>query len=823
MDKQQKQHTGYHKFHIYAVLLSCAILLGLGGFIRHLYRQLVEESRTVAWEITEKAADAMAMRLEDIRSDLQVFASLLSAGNKTEEDIKQLVTGQLKQKTFFRIHIAAADGSFLTSEYDMTEEYKESLKSLCPEDSVFSVNYMGNSGHWQTAIAVSGIVNGNPCRIYAECILNDLYLEQFMEFYDGQGYCYVISRKTGDFIMLPKNRFGQGLYSGLFTMLEAYEKNRPETLQRIYDALKSDTACTVRLEFRGEPSYFCFVPVEQQKDWFVVSVIPARVLQKNGMAAIGTVIFLGAALAAGACCILAMSLRRWKLRYEMEAIKMADRAKTSFLSSMSHEIRTPMNAIIGMTEIMRHNLSDCERMKACIDKIQTSSQFLLALINDVLDMSKIEGGKMPLEKEIFQIGPLLDAVLDLILPLARQHGHDFEACVFWEGPECLIGDKTRISQVLVNLLSNAVKYTPDGGRIRLRVYGRAERERNDCVRLRLEVEDNGIGMSREYQKLIFEPFSQEKNSLSRGTGLGMAIASQLIKLMDGEITLNSELNKGSLFSVTLCLSSVTEAACENRGREALQILAVELDPELCMSMETTFLFAGMELLSADSPAAALKALGSGRKFHILLLDSGLAAEADELAGTAKEMGVDVYLTGYGLDTAEETIKIPVKGNINKPVLPSRLIQARHIKRDLNSNHTAPLPLEGLHILMAEDNELNAEIAIELLGYSGAEVVRARNGLDAVRLFHESSQGEYDLILMDIQMPEMNGYDAAKNIRAQNRADAGVIPILAMTADVFSDDVLHSRESGMNGHVGKPIDMQKLIQEIQRVTGKETIR
>lgn len=698
-EKRGKKRT----FIIGAVLLSLFILLGVGVFTYRLYVSIVDESKLIAWEMTLKGAQVMDLRLDNIRNDVRTFTNELNIGEVTEDELNSLVENEMESGPVFRIHVIAENETFLTDSYGMTEEEKKQLLDLCQEDGVFSENYLGQSGRWQTAVAYSGKLDGRSVRVIQECVLDQLYLADFMEFYEDHGYSYIISGEDGEFIMLPQNKFGQGLYSGLFTMLEAYEQNTPKVIEKVRNAMAEDQSCTIQMRFRGEDSFFCFVPLEESSEWYVVSVIPAAALQKNGMTAIGVVVLLAVIILFAIGFLAVLNQNRIKFHYEMESAKRADRAKTSFLSNMSHEMRTPMNAILGMTEIMRLNIHNEKRIEDCIDKIHISSKYLLGIINDILDMSKIENGKMTLDHSPFLLKSVLETAVNLSMPEIKKRGHDFNVHTSMEGYECLVGDEKRISQVLVNMLANAVKYTPDNGKIDLSVFCKKDPDRDGCVRVQFVLEDNGIGMSKEYQKLIFEPFSQEKNSLSKGTGLGMAITAEIVRLMDGRIVVESELHKGSRFQVFLSL-----------------------------------------------PQA----------------------------------------------------------------LPG---EAREPKRQMEEVSD---PLSDLRILLVEDNELNAEIAVELLEHFGAQVDWSMDGVDACARFEDSEKGCYDLILMDIQMPKMNGYDAAMKIRSMQREDAAGIPILAMTADAFSEDVSRAAESGMDGHVAKPVDIQKLLREIERVVSEE---
>lgn len=811
------------KFLTITIIFALVLSAGMGTFIYQLYTRIVDESKMIAWEMTLKAARVLDLRLENIQRELFTFSRELSVGDVDPDEVDDLIECEMNNPRIFRMYAVSLDGKLLSGSYGMDKEEAsgevERLMALCPKAGIFSTNYIGKSGRWQTAIAGESALGDTPCRIYQECILDELYLDDFMEFYNNQGYSYVISGTEGEFVMLPKNRFGQGLYSDLFTMLKAYESNTPEVLDKIHDAIDNGKGCAVQLKFREEKSFFCFAPLEDNPEWFVVSVIPARALQKNGMDAIAAVGLMGIVLLGGVFCLVSLNHRRMKMHFEMEAAKKADKAKTSFLSTMSHEMRTPMNAIIGMTEIMRLDMADQNRMEECIGKIHTSSNYLLGIINDVLDMSKIESSKMTLEASPFLIHSVLDTAVNLIMSQVKNRKQNFSADVYWKGAECLIGDEKRISQILVNILANASKYTPEGGNIQLRVYCEKDNTREKMVSLRFEVEDNGIGISHEFQKILFEPFAQEKSSLSKGTGLGMAITAQMVHLMGGEISVKSELNKGSTFRVFLTIPQAWEEDQKNNPLQGKKIMMVGCKRRALQAQRITLSEVGMEVICADLPDNALQLLKQGREADMILAEGELGTLTEELAAFAHKADILFYLTGYGSEDVAESLLKQSDGYVLKPLLPSKLVQLMEKKRRPSSPGEEQ-PLKGCHILMAEDNELNAEIATELLGHFGAEVEWSINGQDVCERFGASKAGCYDLILMDIQMPKLNGYEAAIKIRIMEHPDAKKIPILAMTADAFAEDVAHAMNCGMNGHIAKPIDMKILIDEIKKVTEEE---
>ncbi len=458
---------------------------------------------------------------------------------------------------------------------------------------------------------------------------------------------------------------------------------------------------------------------------YLIGYVPIEAIQQEGKTVNQNILIVIAIMLVAffLCCTLYYLNQREQIRIRKEreaereihnhqlaealrAAQAASNSKTMFLSNMSHDIRTPMNAILGFAALLEKDAEKPFKVREYTKKIMASGQHLLSLINDILDVSKIESGKVVLTIGEFTIGDLVTSVDTIIRPMANEKEQNLHTSVTGIKHEYLEGDETRLNQVLINLLSNAVKYTPKGGNIWFRIIG-LEQHSSQFEHIRIEVEDNGYGMTEEYLKTIFEAFTRAENSTTnkvQGTGLGMAITKNIVELMGGTITVSSQVDKGSLFRVELELRILDEQDEKKKEDEA-------------------------------------------------------AEDMEEIS------------------------------------------------------------LEGLHLLAAEDNEINAEILSELLNIEGVSCEIVENGKIAAERFADSEEGKFDAILMDVQMPVMNGYEATRAIRALKRDDAVQIPIIAMTANAFAEDVKEALNAGMNAHVAKPIDMKllkkTLYQWIQR--------
>lgn len=511
----------------------------------------------------------------------------------------------------------------------------------------------------------------------------------------------------------------------------------------------------------------------------------------------------------------------------------ANAAKTDFLSRMSHDIRTPMNAIVGMTAIAGMDLEDPVRVKDCLNKINAASRHLLNLINEVLDMNKIEAGAIELQEEEFNLADLIDNMITMIMPQIHDHNHTLRVSVNDLKHEWVVGDSLRIQQVFVNLISNAVKYTPDGGKISVSIQERPSHSQN-YGEYEFCFEDNGIGMSEEFLQVLFEPFARAEDSrLSKvtGTGLGMTITKNLIRMMDGSIKVDSRLGQGSRFIVTIHLKIQENSEKLPEGLLGRPVLVVDDDKTACISTCILLGDIGMQgewcLSSKEALARIQERRNRGNDYFAVILDwkmpemDGLTAARSIRELVGPDMPIFI-LTACDWSAIEADARTAgVTKCLSKPLFKSRLLASFRelvIQPEIKEEETLfseDIAFHDRRVLVAEDNDINAEIAVELLRMTGLEAERAQDGSQAVSMVEHAPEGYYDLIFMDIQMPILDGYGAATAIRSLDRRDVKRIPIVAMTANAFAEDVNHAIRSGMNEHIAKPIDIARLQSVLEK--------
>ena len=517
-----------------------------------------------------------------------------------------------------------------------------------------------------------------------------------------------------------------------------------------------------------------------------------------------------------------------KLEIALQHEGAANRAKREFLFNMSHDIRTPMNAIIGFTSLAATHIDNREQVLDYLKKISTSSQHLLSLINDVLDMSRIESGKVKIEEKAVHLPDLVHDVRSIIQPNVAAKRLSLFIDTMDIEDEDIITDPLRLNQILLNILSNAIKFTPTGGMISIRIAQKNGAPKG-CVCYEFRIKDNGIGMSEEFQKHIFEEFSREESSTVsgiQGTGLGMSITKNIVDLMGGTIALTSEPGKGTEFIVTLCFTRSGQKAEPKQlpQLEGLRALVADDDTNTCLNVSTMLSKIGMwpewTISGKEAVIRTKYAVEQGDEFSVYIIDwlipdmNGIeiVRQIRKVIGNRCPI---IILTAYDwADIEDEARAAGVTAFCEKPLFLSELrrVLAEPFRAEPASEPAQPTAadLKGKKLLLVEDNELNREIALEILKEAGFVVDTAEDGAVAVQKIKQAAPGQYDLILMDIQMPNLDGYEATRQIRTLPDAEKASIPIFAMTANAFEEDRQNALEAGMNGHIAKPLDVPHLL-------------
>ena len=669
---------------------------------------------------------------------------------------------------------------------------------------------------------------------------------------------YVI-RKDGSYVVRSEGSPQENYFDRIYNVFEGQNKEADSYINQMTAAMESGKDYSVILQY-GDSRRHLYCTSLPYCEWYLVTVLPFDELDHAILSMSGhwLVIVYAASFAVIAmllyiffqylkvfrkqvaklkCMNAEMAAAQKNAEKARKEAEDANAAKQEFLSSMSHDIRTPMNAIIGMTSLATANMHNPEQVQEYLRKIALSSKHLLGLINDVLDISKIESGKMTLNIGPMSLREVMDSIVNIMQPQVNAKNQQFNAAAYEILSETVCGDSVRLNQVLINLLGNAVKFTQENGSVQLSVYQETLPEDTSCVRTHFLVRDTGIGMSEEYQKQIFDSFSREDNTRvqkTEGSGLGMAITKYIVDAMGGDISVRSEQGRGSEFHVILDLAKAA-APVYDIPLPDWHILVVDNDERLCRNVVHSLAAIGIRsewCLSAEKAMELIARHRHSDHYHMLLLGW-------ELTDTSGIEAARAIRSGYGEDSPalllaacdwseieEEAGEAEIEGFISKPLFTSVLFDALKTfagtadeKADpadqtTADEKTADKALRGKHILLAEDNELNWEVARGLLADLEMELDWVENGQLCVEKFTKSPVGYYDAVLMDVRMPVMDGYEATRSIRELEREDKN-IPVIAMTADAFSEDIQKCLECGMNDHLAKPIDIQDVTHKLKK--------
>ncbi len=687
---------------------------------------------------------------------------------------------------------------------------------------------------------------GKSVALMAGIPMEELNTSLFLKTDDSGMYFHVIDSE-GNFIIRNAGVTRDNYFEHVLSESEHYDTDKSrqtvENMKRNMEAFEDYSSLVYCF---GEEKYVYSSPISEEGkvDWYLISIMPQGELSQ----CISRLDAMRLRLTIVSVLIIVLSMFVMFMAYykitkehmqelarsKAEADR-ANRAKSEFLSSMSHDIRTPMNAIIGMTDIAMKNEQDPEQIAECLKKIKLSSRHLLGLINDVLDMSKIESGKMELNEHAMSLKDVMNDIVNIVQAQIKQKGQHFDVFIRDIISENVFCDHIRLNQVLINILSNAVKFTPAEGRIDIHMYQEPSPKGKEYVRTHFRVKDTGMGMSEEYQKRIFDTFTREDRVQVQqitGTGLGMPIVKSIVELMGGTIELQSKIQEGTEFHITLDLKKVDISEKDMKLPASWHILVVDNNESSCLSVVSNLEDLGVhaEWTTDGHKAVEMveKSHDDHRDYDFILIDWKMPGmdgiqTMHEIRKRWKQEIPMFLISAYDWSDVEEQIDVSViDGFIPKPLFKStlfeKLVQYTEGYDDLKKHkEEKKVSFEGKRILLAEDIDINWEVARGMLEPAGLKLERAVNGKDCVEIFEKSEAGYYDAILMDVRMPVMNGYDATRAIRKLERPDKD-LPIIAMTADAFSDDVQVCLDCGMNGHLAKPIDMRECMRVLQQFLG-----
>ena len=619
--------------------------------------------------------------------------------------------------------------------------------------------------------------------------------------------------------------------SSFFEFYKSYNSTDLKSSKELFDRITSSTGSISMNNSHGQECILAFTPVTATAGWTLLGFVPAEDLKVSGENWLLPGVISAGLLILFLIDLLHMLYLNRRLQGAVREAEAANKAKTDFLSTMSHDIRTPMNAIIGLTTIAEKNLGDVESTKDSLRKIGLASNHLLTLINDILDISKVESGKLKLSPLTFSIVETVENLVNISQPMIKEKNIEFSFHVNQMEKEYLYTDQLRLNQIYINILSNAIKYTEPEGSVSVDMR-EEESTVPGCVKLTYTVADTGIGMSPEFMATMYQPFSRQTDSRVnsiQGTGLGLAITKQMVELMGGTIDCQSEQGKGTTFTIVLDIP-VADRQREDMRLDPIDVLVVDDDEIMLQTAVDALESIGA---TAEQAQSGMEALGmiehrhlSGQDYGVIIIDWKMP-EVDGIE-TIRRIRSEIdtqtpilLISAYDWSDIEDKAKeAGANGFVSKPLFRSTIYDKINSLIGKQSTSVEPeedySDLQGLHILVAEDNEINWEIISAMLAMYGISTDRAENGKVCVDMMREAAEGSYELIFMDVQMPEMNGLDATRAIRKLENSWAASIPIIAMTADAFSENVTECMNAGMNGHIPKPIDIKLVIKEIRRI-------
>lgn len=848
----RKMNKGISLF-LSIVLVFCF----LAGIVFSVSHKISREMSAAAIQNLSESLDLIKSTIEAILNKEADYQKLMAQELAEAENLKEHITYYRDSESMVQISLIFAgetEGISNTGEA-FTENGLEFSADSMINGVYVSESYLNYMGTWAYTMKCPIVKDGQEiASLYVEYIYDSFDKSLPEGFYNKRAMLYIMDAKTERFILKPK---GMGERSAghlnLTDFYRANEINEEEIREEVTQCLREGRNIMFYHDIRGKSS-LNYMWAVNGGTIYLIGYVPIEAIQQEGRTVNQNILIVVVVMliAFFLCCVLyyfnqrqqnriraererEREIHNQQLAEALQAAQIASNSKTTFLSNMSHDIRTPMNAVLGFTTLLAKDAENPEKVKEYTKKIMASGQHLLSLINDILDVSKIESGKVVLSVEEFTLHDLVSSVDAIIRPMAQAREQKFFVEVTGIKHEYLLGDETRVNQILINLLSNAVKYTPKGGNIWFRMIGLKQRS-SQYEHIRIEVEDNGYGMTQEYLKTIFDAFTRAENSTTnkvQGTGLGMAITKNIVELMGGTIDVFSEVDKGSLFRVEIEFRIPEGQANKQFWKEKgiSRILVADKDSEAGNNIQIQLNEMGIAVDQAHTMEDIMSLIQNDpeQSYQVLLLDvcltgSMTAQTVQNIRDILPDTMLILLYADYETDGVQEIIQTDHTGMLAKPFFVSAFkekiaeMQAEGEEGD-KTETVKDCNLEGMNFLAAEDNEINAEILREILTIENAGCEIVENGKMAVERFMNSTENEFDAILMDVQMPVMNGYDATRAIRALERKDAQEIPIIAMTANAFAEDEKEALKAGMNVHLAKPVNIDVLKQVIKQCTAK----
>lgn len=817
------------------IFVLCVFIFSfLAVFINRKGEQTISEIGTAYMSsMSEQVSLHFQTTIQLRLAQMEALVSTISVTENSDEDsVLEALSYNAKARGFEYLALYSPDGEFEMIEGDQVkvtdpQPFLESIKN--EEDKVaVGTDAQGDNIVLLGVSASYRMENGKKC-IALVGGLHVSYISDTLSLDEEGGLVHShIVRKDGSFVIRSFDAVGDNYFEQIRSMWNTSSQEAESCVQELGDSMREEKEYSIVLDTDAKGRQHLFCSSLPYTEWYLISVMPYGSLD----AKVNALSSQWISVTLGGCGIVLLTLLLLFGKYydltrkqvsaldeaRHEAIE-ANKAKSEFFSNMSHDIRTPMNAVVGMTAIAIANIDNIQQVKHCLRKISLSSKHLLGLINDVLDMSKIESGKMVLNKDLVSLSEVMDSMVSIVQPQIKAKKQNFNVQIYDIITENVCCDSVRMNQMLLNLLSNAIKFTNEGGTIEFSMSQEPSPKGDEYVRIHLRVKDNGIGIAPEFMEKIFESFSREDDKRvqrTEGSGLGMAITKYIVDSMGGSIDVQSELGKGTQFSIVLDLevAPVQEA---DMVLPQWKMLVVDDDEMMCQTTLSSLKEIGIDAdwtMDGESAVEMVKKRhGMHDDYQIILLDWKLPGiDGVETARKIREHMSDVsilLISAYDWSEIEQEARdAGVSGFIPKPLFKSTLFYGLRPFMDLSE--------EGDGV--AEDNELNWEVAEELLGDLGLELEWAENGQICLEKFQQSPIGFYDAVLMDLRMPVMTGLEAAQAIRQQDRQDSD-IPIVAMTADAFAEDIQKCLDVGMNAHVAKPIDIQEVARHLKNFIKK----